>query len=164
MEAPLSSTMTIWMFCGRPRPRMKDSVSRPAVPFPMAMASMPYFFASTRIRSAACGQTLRPRMRIDRLVFDQFSLRVQAHHLAPGAKTGIYRHDIPESQGRRHQEMTQVIREYPDSLAVRLFLAPLPGFRLKRRRKQPLVTVLNGGPDLLRRRRIAFYKKALQNG
>lgn len=40
MEAPDSLTMTMGMEAGRPQARTKASVSRPAVPLPMAMASI----------------------------------------------------------------------------------------------------------------------------
>ena len=40
MDAPLSLTEATTTSDGRPSPRTKDSVSRPAVPLPTAIASM----------------------------------------------------------------------------------------------------------------------------
>ena len=53
IEAPLSFTMTTGMEAGRLSDLMKASVSRPAVPFPIATASISKRAQSARTLSAA---------------------------------------------------------------------------------------------------------------
>ncbi len=100
---------------------------------------------------------------VDHLVREQFPLRIEHHHLAASAETGIERKHrlLPERRGQ--QQLAKVFRKHTDRLLVGLLLVEKPRLALHRKPEKPLVAILRRQSDLLRGGVRPFHKQVVQN-
>ena len=84
------------------------------------------------------------RRRVYDAVVEQRSLLVEGHHLAARAVSGVDGEHTAAAQGRREQELAQIVGEYVDGDAVCLLLERRRDLGLDRRPYEPVRGVLDG--------------------
>ena len=134
---------------GSPNPRTNASVSRPAVPLPMATASTAKSATRAATRVARFAPQALRLVRLDGLVVQQSALGVEDHRLAAGAEARVDgQHDL-RAERRREQQIAQVGSEDPDRLAVGPHGEFGARFGLDGGLEQAPVAVVDGRPHLV---------------
>ena len=130
---------------------MNCSLSRLAVPLPMAMAVTPYFFTKPLISraAAALAASLPGRVKVAHAGIQHLAVFIHHGQLAAGAEAGVHAQGHLALDGRLHQQLVQVLGEDLDGLhvgPVGQLIADLP---LQGGEQQPVPGVLAGHRHLL---------------
>ena len=96
-------------------------------------------------------------------MIQQPALAVQAYQFAAGAESGVQRQDVLLSQDRGQKQLSEVVGEYFDGRVFSANSSFFANLRFDGGFQQPLVTVLNRQPHLLRGLGFPFDENPLQD-
>ena len=128
---------------GKGMSRKNCSVSRPAVPLPTAMISLPNRLRHVQSGARRLGRLAFGAVREERVVVEELSLLVQADGLAPGAEPGVDRQHPFAAERRRQEQFAQIGCEDPNGLLVRPLLERHPHLGFQRPAEQTAIAVVN---------------------
>jgi hypothetical protein len=144
-----------------PSVRTNASVSRPAVPLPMAMAStlknftkpVSFSFASPPWRSGK-----------DDVVVQELALAIEEHDLAAGADAGVDGHDGLLAERGGEEEFAQVVGEDLDAGFVGALFGLEAHLGFHRGAEEAFAGVLHGEDDLVGGGALALHEQLLHLG
>ena len=93
---------------------------------------------------------------------DQSPLGVEADELAPRPETGIEGEDPLLTEGRRQEELAEIVGEDPDRLRIGPLFGHHADLRFHRAGQEPPVRVFDGQPDLFGERTISLDKEGAE--